>query len=79
MKHTLTIVDDSNAAIMVGVFCDKTTPFVVKIGDVVSFNATVSAYNGISLTCNAVTPVDDAELTSWWKTAPDDFDELSAA
>ena len=79
VKHTLTIVDDSNVAIMVGVFCDKTTPFSVKIGDAISLNGTVSAYSGISLTCNAVTPVDDAELASWWKTGPDDFEELSAA
>lgn len=78
VKHTMSIVDDSCAAISVGVFCDKAVPFEVKIGSAVLLQATVSSYWGCSLTCNNVGMIHDTELETWWKSAPSGgFDELS--
>lgn len=80
VKYNMSIVDDSLAAISVGVFCDKTVPFDVKIGSAVLLQASVSSYWGCSLTCNSVATIDDMDLETWWKSghaATAAFDELS--
>ena len=78
VKHSLSIVDDSMAAIDVGIFCDAATPFDVNIGDVVSMQGTVSSYNTKSITANAVEKLATDPLHEWWKTNSGAvFDELS--
>ena len=79
VKHSLSIVDDSLAAVDVGVFCEAGTPFQIEIGDVVKMQGSVSSYNTKSITTNAVTkvPLGDA-LYEWWsKNSSAVFDELS--
>lgn len=78
VKYTMSIVDDSNVAVDVGVFCDASVPSVVEIGDVVKMKGTVSAYNTKSITTNAVDKVDDEALRAWWaENSSVAFEELS--
>jgi hypothetical protein len=78
VKYTISIVDDSNVAVDVGVFCDASVSLAAEIGDIVKMNGTVSAYNTKSITTNAVEKVDDESLRAWWaENSSAAFEELS--
>lgn len=66
VKYSLSIVDDSNVAIDVGVFCDADAMKALDIGDVVKMQGTVSSYNTKSITTTAVEKVEDNALKAWW-------------
>lgn len=87
VKRTITVADDNAGGkpveIMVGVFHDKDQPFDgVEIGDIVTFQATVATFGGLSLNTNGVTKTTDAAMAAWWKTtgsalSDEDFEHLT--
>ena len=78
VKYTMSIADDSNVAIGVGIFCDSSVKLDLNPGDAVLFDATVSSFGGVSLTTNAVKKHTDPVLMSWWqKNMATSFEELS--
>lgn len=80
-KYTFSIVDQSLAAIDVGVFCAPEAKVDVKIGDVVKIQGVTSSFNNKSINVNEIDhlrKLDSDPLYAWWETnAGAVFDELS--
>ena len=81
LKYTFSIVDQSMAAIDVGVFCAPDATVDAKIGDVVKMEGVTSSFNNKSINVNKIEhleKLDSDPLYAWWDTNSGAvFDELS--
>ncbi|MEC7457074.1 MAG: hypothetical protein VYE42_03530 [Actinomycetota bacterium] len=81
VKHTMTIVDESNTVADLTLFCATDTSVDVQIGSIVNVVANVKSYGGRTLACGAIDVVRTGDrfdsLTAWWKSVMSDEDAFS--